>query len=106
MIYGNRYYRYSMNDIALDCFENTDSISYDLLNKRGSYPPDFHSIYDFLASDGMCSIGKYGITITEKGKTKRLSGGYVRDLLRQRLTYLSIIIGIAGGIITIIACFA
>lgn len=105
LIYGSRYSRYKIYDIALSYFKNADCLSFYDLEKAGKYPPDFHSVFDFLASEGMCKISKYGICITEKGKVMMLNGGYIRDLLRQRLTFLSVIIAIAGGIVAIISCF-
>lgn len=96
LIYGKAYSRYRIYDYALECFKNCDAISFEILSKDA--PDDFMPVFEFLQSEGMCVINRHGITITEKGKTKLLRGGYTRMLLIERLTNLSIVIAIIGGI--------
>ena len=96
LIYGKAYSRYRIYDYALECFKNCDAISFEILSKDA--PDDFMPVFEFLQSEGMCVISQHGITITEKGKTKLLRGGYTRMLLIERLTNLSIVIAIIGGI--------
>ena len=105
LIYGGAYYRCKMYDIALECFKNSDHMSYDRLYKNA--PDNVISVYEFLQSEGMCRLDRYGVSITERGKTRLLKGGYVRMLLFERLTRLSVIIAIIsglGGILTYLFC--
>lgn len=96
LVYGDAYYRHKIYDIALECFKNSDHISYDILYKNA--PEDIVSVYEFLQSEGMCHLNKHGVSITERGKARLLKGGYVRALLFERLTRFSVIIAIVSGL--------
>jgi len=103
-LYGKSYYHYFMYDYTLDFFKYADHISFEILYK-GSPPPEMSSVIEFLNSEGMLQIGKYGVNITEKGKARRTSGGYRRKKLNKRLINFSIIIGTISALVTIIAVF-
>lgn len=96
LIYGPAYERCAIYDCALSVFKDKDFIPFYILRKDA--PPDFDSVFSFLQTEGMCIIRETGISITERGRLKILQGGYTRALLNQRLTTLSIIIAIIGGI--------
>lgn len=96
IIYGRAYAHYRVYDYALESFKNSDYISFDILADKA--PDNLMPVYEFLESEGMCIISRNGITITEKGKTILLRGGYTRKLLVERLTTLSVITAVVGGV--------
>ena len=101
IIYGRAYVHTYKYDCVLDSFANSDSLSNDILYANNP-PQDFYSVIDFLSQDGMIKVGRGGITITEKGKAMRRSGGYRGKALKERIIYLGVVIGIVAGVIAII----
>ena len=104
IIYGSRYARCVIHDKALSLFEIQEYISFENLHKH-KCPTDMNSVFEHLQQEGMICIGEYGVNITEKGKMHQLSGGYVRQLLKERITFFSIIAGIIASLITVILVF-
>lgn len=105
MVYGNDYLYTYYKDASLRLFENSDSISNEILF-NGELPEDFHDTFKQLAADGMVEMGKYGVKITLKGKQKVKSGGYAYDSLIRRISFAAIIVGclasIAGIVIAVL----
>jgi len=90
--------RLRIYDCALSFFENSDFISNELLYK-GNMPSDFNSVFEYLQSERFVNIQKNGIQITEKGKLKVNSGGFVRAYFRKNIiTFFAIIAAIASVI--------
>jgi hypothetical protein len=102
LLYGKSYHLFAIYDLALRFFENSDFISNELFYK-GTPPPDQDAVFSFLRDEGLVSIERYGIRITEKGKAKLARGGFKRQLLKERVTFLGIIVGLVGGVLGIIA---
>lgn len=104
ILYGGAYRHCFTCDCVLDIFHNFNHINNEQLYENAT-PPDLESVLDFLASEGMIKTSEYGISITEKGKAKRDSGGYKRQILKERIIYLGVIAGIIVALTTIIAFF-
>jgi len=97
VLYGNSYYYYKSCDIALKCFDNSDYIGKDRLHSR-LIPPDFDMVFEFLSQERMVVINTDGTRITQRGKMKRATGGFLVNVLINRIKVLGIIIGIIAGI--------
>ena len=102
---GRLYLVYRKYDKALGIFDNSDYLSNDIIYKDPAFPPDFYSVFEYLEKQGLIAFERKGIRITESGKNKIKSGGFSRQLLKERIIYFGIIVGIISGIITIISCF-
>ena len=103
ILYGSEYYHYAICDAVLDYFSKTDHISNEALYCNA--PEGQTSVIEFLSSEGMIRIDRYGISITEKGKIKRAGGGYRRQAFWNRIARLGIIIAIISGLISIVVAF-
>ena len=94
--------RLRIYDCALSFFQNSDFISHEALYK-GNPPDDFNSVLEYLQSEGLVNIHEHGIRITEKGKLKIRSGGFVRAyFIRNILILFSIIATIASVISAVV----
>ncbi len=96
--------RYLFYDKALSLFEKNDFLSYETLH-RATPPADMYQIFEFLESEGLLKIDRHGVTITEKGRLKVKSGGFRRQLFKERAIFASVVIGSIAGIVSIIAFF-
>lgn len=106
LLYGSKYWRYRIYDIALDLFENSDFISFDRLQRfSNELPADFRSVMDFLSDQKMIKQTEFGFEITEHGKNRRRFGGFVRKLLWERLQSFALIVSVIAGLISIFLFF-
>lgn len=104
VFYGPKYGRYLIYDIALQFFDNSDTIRNEKLY-ADNYPPDLPSVMEFLASQGLIEETRWGVRITEAGKFRKQCGGFVRELFWERIQTLSLIVSILAGLATVIALF-
>jgi hypothetical protein len=100
IIYGKSYYHYNIYDTVLYAFKNMDNISNDILYKDA--PENMNSVFEFLQREGMVSIEKLSVRITEKRKAFLYSGGYKRKLLNERITFLAIIVAAIASVTGVI----
>jgi len=105
IIYGNQYYHCKIYDLALKFFTNSDFISYELLYS-GNPPENTTVVFKFLESEGLVKFDRYGVKITEKGKKMVTSGGFMRNLLIERIKFVGVIAGIISVLIAIITFFS
>ena len=106
LLYGSKYWRYRIYDIALDLFECSDFISFDRLQRLGNeLPTDFRSVMDFLSDQKLVKQTELGFEITELGKNRRRFGGFVRKLLWERLQSFALIVSVVAGLISIFFLF-
>ena len=96
--------RFRIYDCALSFFENSDFISNELLY-RENMPSDMYSVFEHLQYEGLVKIQKNGIQITEKGKLKINSGGFVRAYFRRNIITFFTIIAAIASVISAIAIF-
>lgn len=106
LLFGRAYFKYAIYDTALDFFENKSTVSKDIVYGGGSPPDDVYSVFSFLESDGMVISDAYSFSITEKGKVRRLSGGYRGDALRGRILAISAVIAAVASVISVVCVIA
>lgn len=104
-IYGKTVWRCMVYDTALKIIEQFDGYPFSFFKDRDNVPPDFETVYNFLQEEGHCVLKPEGVHITEKGKLKLLSGGYSKDLLRKRISFLGIVVGIIASAVGILIYF-
>ena len=95
-LYGKAFWRYKKYDTALMVLEDFGNRPLSYLRNHPKSPHDFTKVYKFLESEGLCTIDDDSIQLTEKGRLKLLSGGFTKNLIKERITFFSVIIGIIG----------
>jgi hypothetical protein len=105
LFYGKAYSDNKYCDIALHFFDKSDSLAIDKVFSVNA-PENINEIFTQLAADGMVAMDIRAVRITAKGKACLSRGGYVKALLRERITYWSIIVAAVTGIIALIVVIA
>ena len=94
-------------DMILDMFDKTPGGSIEksiIFNVEDGHqlPPDYDKALAHLVREGCLDEGKYGFTITYKGRAVLNEGGFVgkyrREVRSRRLERIGILVGIVTGV--------
>lgn len=103
LLLGPKYYHYAIYDMALQFFDKSDAIGNDILYLPG-HPDNQSEVLQFLQSEGLVTIDRFGVRITERGKCRRASG-FVRELIVERIKLLAVILSVIVALITLIGFY-
>ncbi|MDR3326920.1 MAG: hypothetical protein LBT04_02110 [Prevotellaceae bacterium] len=93
-----------MPDCVLENFEHIDYVKDEVIYKNPQLPC-LGEVIEFLASEKMIVIERNGIRITHKGKTMSEAGGYLKELLFERITFAAIIVASGCAVATLALTF-